>query len=512
MLVMREFLGRGLTQAEISALHLEHFHRLEAEDLALPYSCMFSSDLYHRNRADLIGADQDGRLVSDRPNLTLFQLLLIDWLSERPVPALSARLTATLERLPASAGTGREQAGVAAGRTAIAAYATPRDLESLAQRGMLARLAPARRASTRSSWAWPARRAALRQAVRLRPSALHKRVMASKAYQGMNVVKREVQRRLLPHITLPTRARPRVALCVSGQLRGFKYANATWRERLLPGIEADTFVHSWSKIGFSGAEPWRYVLPFEGAAFVAAYREQCMSLSHDEVRERYPSLFGALKKGGLTTEGELRELYRTEHVVLEDDQAAKFEGWSNSKKMHYKIHACAQLARQSGREYDLIVKIRPDMPITYLGFSWSDLMRRCWSETLLMTEAALGVHYGVPMMGDQFAVGSPDAMSLYARTFELYPTLIPSGLLGLPDRFRRPHEPRLHGVAPRHPRRARSHRVVPLRDAHGLSTEEISSAVRADAGPRNDAWDRRLIAAIERDQVARPLDVTCPTS
>ena len=40
----------------------------------------------------------------------------------------------------------------------------------------------------------------------------------------------------------------------------------------------------------------------------------------------------------------------------------------------------------------------------------------------------------------------------------------------------------------------------PLRDPQGLSTTQISRAVRADAGPRNDDWDRRLIAAIERDE------------
>ena len=59
--------------------------------------------------------------------------------------------------------------------------------------------------------------------------------------------------------------------------------------------------------------------------------------------------------------------------MLKDDQAEKFKGWSNSKKMHYKIHACAELARHGGRDYDLIVRIRPDMPLTYVGFGWSDL-------------------------------------------------------------------------------------------------------------------------------------------
>ena len=112
----------------------------------------------------------------------------------------------------------------------------------------------------------------------------------------------------------------------------------------------------------------------------------------------------------------------------------------------------------------------------------------------------MSVHDGTLMMGDQFAVGSPDAMNLYARTFELFPTLIPEGLLKLPGELAGhvslAYLAWLHGI--------RVERIPikwqPLRDPQGLSTAQISRAVRADAGPRNDDWYGRLIAAIERDE------------
>jgi hypothetical protein len=313
----------------------------------------------------------------------------------------------------------------------------------------------------------------------------------------MHAVKNETRSKLGRGIAL--RRRPRVAICISGQLRGFRKAFSTWRRKLLPGIDHDIFVHAWKHIGNSGAEPFRYVLPFDGEAFTAAYREQCLRLSHETVMLRYPALFASLSSSGVVTEDELRRHYATDFVVLENDSEQRFAGLSNSQKMHYKIHACSSLAAGTGKSYDLVIRLRPDLPISHVGFGWRDLMRRTRSELLIMADSAAGVHYGNIMMGDQFAIGAPDSMRAYADTYAIYPSLAAQRLFKLPatttGHVSLAYVCWLHGI--------KIERVpikwLPLMDPQDLSSSAILVAVKKDAEGRDDSWDRAIIASIEKD-------------
>ncbi|MFA9370033.1 hypothetical protein V3G68_25695, partial [Escherichia coli] len=68
-------------------------------------------------------------------------------------------------------------------------------------------------------------------------------------------------RHKLPLPSLRGQRKLRVAICVSGQLRGYTNALRSWRSNLLRGVDYDLFVDSWERIGRSGAEPFRSVLP-----------------------------------------------------------------------------------------------------------------------------------------------------------------------------------------------------------------------------------------------------------
>ncbi len=61
--------------------------------------------------------------------------------------------------------------------------------------------------------------------------------------------------------------------------------------------------------------------------------------------------------------------------TLVDDTAKQFAGFSNQQKMHYKIHAANEMARQIG-DFDLHIRLRPDLDIKLIGFDWRDLLRQ----------------------------------------------------------------------------------------------------------------------------------------
>jgi len=210
-------------------------------------------------------------------------------------------------------------------------------------------------------------------------------------------------------------------------------------------------------------------------------------------------LFQVLSNSGTVTDGELREPYGTEHVVVENDRDARFDGWSNSSKMHYKIQASSELVPSQGKDYELVIRIRPDMMLGYVGYGWGDTLRRCQSESCLFAEQAMSSQYGLPMMGDMFAIGAPETMRVYASTYELHPQIAGQGLLSFPD------EPKghlslayacwLHGI--RVEKLAVKRGV--LKDPQSLSSAMILDALTKDADGRDDAWDRNMLGAVRKD-------------
>jgi hypothetical protein len=496
-ITLRESLSEAFDQEELSALHIRTFQRFEREDLALPYSCAFNDDIYHRNREDL----EHAPALTEDARLGLRHLITIDWvIGQGPAPlADDRRLVNTLRaKIPAGSSSEAERDDLAAARALLARYvAREEQIEELKASGAWDKLG-ASDAYRAALTTLIANRSRIARSLRGRPSALRKRLATLKPYQAVHAAANIALGR--SGVSLPLVPKPKVAVCISGQLRGFTRAFATWQKSLLVGLDYDIYVHSWELIGHSGAEPYRHSLPFEGRALGAAYRDQCQNLTYEAVKERYPSLFGELAKSGKTTVAELQSFYGTEHVVLENDRDERFSGWSNSAKMHYKIKASSDLAFASGKAYDLIVRIRPDMPITYLGFGWHDVLRRCKSEPVLFAENPIGAHYGLVVQGDQLAIGRPEVLRTYADTYATFPELVaPHGLYKASTEFTGhvslAYVSWLHGIrVERAPLKREG-----LADPKALSSATILAAVQRDAEGRNDSWDQRLIAAIQSD-------------
>lgn len=293
--------------------------------------------------------------------------------------------------------------------------------------------------------------------------------------------------------------RPRVAVCISGQLRGYLSALSSWRKHLLPGVDADFFVHSWTRTGRSGAEPFRAYLPFEGQNFQRCYREQCLRLGLEDFTRQYPHLFQALADSSEVTAAHLSEVYGTDQVVLEDDKDVRFFGWSNSRKMHYKIAQAQAMVDGSGQEYDLMLRIRPDKAMRLLAGTWADICRTASDGLRLFTDLPMGAHCGCLMIGDQFALGRPETMRIYGQTYADALVLESRGLLDVSS-FLQGHvslarQCWLHGV---HVHKFPA-RFGGLQEFAPLASAAILEQLRRDAEGRNDSTDRLLMDAVSRD-------------
>lgn len=489
LLVARAHLGRWMGQARLSTLHRAGFPAFGERDLALPYSAMFHPEAFGRNRDDLLQAlraDGPAFLAPLKPH----HLPLMAWSAGGALPWPTPQaLAAWLERV--AAGPLDQSDGQAARALVLAGGAPIEKLPPVARASLGLNEAVADAAgtlaSTRRTLRGVATGGGARAAARL----------ARRPWQGVEAA-RSILAGRLPFLRRADR-RIRVAVCVSGQLRGFARALPTWRRSLFAQVDAQFFVHSWAAIGRGPAQPWRVVLPFAGARFTEAYRRLAMQEGMDAFEARYPALYRELNTSGAADAGTLRDAYRTEHVVLDDEADPRFAGWTNQRKMHWKIEQAHGLASASGQAFDLFVRIRPDLSLRTQAFSWSDMRAACRGAPRLYADGALGVHHGVPMIGDQFAIGAEPAMSCYAATVERYPPLAALDLAGAPRELTGhvslAQSCWMHGIAV-HRAPVRFGRLL---DPEPFPNAAVLRAIEADAAPRMDAIDRELIAAARAD-------------
>lgn len=469
----------GLDQERLSALHRQMFPLFSVGDLQIPYSLVFDRHHFRRNIKDLAEYIQAHGVALVDGALPLPHLLLLYWLVPQSFADLPPEWPERAVRNRPAESFSVEEAAVARSlRLRFDTVLSPIDAPDLTGRAT-------ELAATRRLLAIESRSGADTAVSRLeqRPRQLVASFL-NEARARLPVAK--------------SRRQLRVAICISGQLRGFRQAWATWRP-LLADINATVFVDSWTKIGRGTPEPFRSVLPFEGAKFCSVYKKIGTEIGLDELRVRYPHLFIALDQGAFVNERELATLYRTPHVRLDDDADARFAAFTNSEKMYYKVQRCFEMTQGTGEEFDLIMRLRPDKPIRLVAFAWRDLLAALQVRPALYCETALGVHYGAILMGDQVAVGLPEAMRVYAETFSRSP---PIAALA-PYRM----EPRLWGhtsVAQLCWFAGMEVRKVPIKfgpflEAEPLGATEIGNALIYDSAGRMDSIDRQLLAANRQD-------------
>lgn len=214
------------------------------------------------------------------------------------------------------------------------------------------------------------------------------------------------------------RSRLRIAVCVSGQLRGYDKARRTWDRIGLRDHDCHYFVHTWRNIGRKFPIPQHAQRVLSGN-FLDVYRNAFMHLGEEEMRRLYPSLFLLFIDSSNVSIKDVTNAYMTDSVVVEDDNDAEFEKFNNSEKMYYKIKMCHCLSVMSGREYDLFIRIRPDLAIGGAMRPLESLLEEIRGQSVIFLDTGPYIHPKVGyVVGDQFAIADRRGMDAYAATFD----------------------------------------------------------------------------------------------
>ena len=205
---------------------------------------------------------------------------------------------------------------------------------------------------------------------------------------------------------------PKIALCISGQLRGFEAAHSRMKD-FFDYFKVDRFVHTWGDVGRGMLVPDRADRWFSGN-LLAEFRVLCAEnkLDGKSFLTRYPAFSGLVKK---VDQAQVKSFYNAVDVVVEDDIAMP----TNHHRMFYKIWSAHQLMRKSGNSYDVVMRVRPDLVFNADPTEWAAIFARVQNEKLVFVETEFGINRKNGWVGDQFAVGSMDAMDRYASVYPL---------------------------------------------------------------------------------------------
>jgi hypothetical protein len=225
--------------------------------------------------------------------------------------------------------------------------------------------------------------------------------------------------------TMTTRAyrKGRVALCLSGQIRGLdeNYKNILNVKNSIN--DCDIFIDTWSKgrltfprftrvQRYLGNDLWA-LLP-DAVKMPDGFRKLFPGVTNIisnpleiNINETY------LKTYFPDAEINIECEYLFEKMIDRNDKL-RHRGSFNQAKMFYKIYNSNELLKKSNKysEYDVVIRWRPDLDIniddlqSYIEDVSSD-------KNLIYTSYATAVGYG-----DQFAIGSKEAMDIYSSLWQ----------------------------------------------------------------------------------------------
>jgi len=237
------------------------------------------------------------------------------------------------------------------------------------------------------------------------------------------------------------RGRLDIAVCVSGQMRGYAEAFETWRHLHLDGHRVKYFVHTWEDTG------WRFPDPISGngvdrifkhAPFAKAYKQAGFRYGVDVLKRSYPNFFASLAVSSTIGESDIKAVYGSDSVVvIESYQRPEFaDDVNNQRKMFYKIQQAHRLMLDDGGDYDLVLRIRPDRAFRAgeKKPDWMKMAEECRRQRLLYFNNLMITK--TLYAGDQFAIGSPEAVGCYANTLRLQTQAIEEQWFGFPKRLR----------------------------------------------------------------------------
>lgn len=221
---------------------------------------------------------------------------------------------------------------------------------------------------------------------------------------------------------LPTSVKkPKIAICISGQLRSFEKNWETIYERLVQPYNADVFISTWDE-QVHGTDEIRALHRTLGKELVK-YLPNDLKVVRN-FKKTFPKTFSLLsssKKTRVVAENllKLKGVIRATvsnaaefDLKHKDSSGLYFADKLNQAKMFYTIYQCNQnriLHEQESKiQYDVVIRIRPDLDIDIPEIE--QYFEKVMDDASTIYTSYL--HYDG--CGDQFAIGSAHAMTIFS--------------------------------------------------------------------------------------------------
>lgn len=211
-----------------------------------------------------------------------------------------------------------------------------------------------------------------------------------------------------------------LAVCISGQLRGFQKIFSGWKETILKDIECDIYVSVWAAIGGKQLIPLHAdrILPPHACV---TYRELCAKHGLENINAMFPTLINALETKDVATSEQLQELYQPRAMIIDDDNLPPFSKMHNVHKMFFKINSAHNLLQQSGTSYEAVLRIRPDIEIVSgsLHGMIASIKAGAPEQGHIFVDQRPKIDYwGGLSIGDQIALADKSTMDIYASIWD----------------------------------------------------------------------------------------------
>ncbi|MFM4704712.1 hypothetical protein [Aeromonas bivalvium] len=212
--------------------------------------------------------------------------------------------------------------------------------------------------------------------------------------------------------------KPRVALCLSGQMRGYVDAFKSWQHsKLLKNYSVDIYISTWEKIGRKFPSLQHAHRTFD-EPFLNEYISMLNSSSMSLLEEKYTNFFTYLTQSDYVNLDEIHKTYshRLKNIKCISEETLPFELENNQMRMFYQIQECFNLVED---EYDIVIRCRPDKPIQNDSqIDWDRIFSVAMENDIIFSDVSTFIHpYAGYGMGDQFALGNRQTMEKYCNSF-----------------------------------------------------------------------------------------------
>ena len=224
----------------------------------------------------------------------------------------------------------------------------------------------------------------------------------------------------LKNVKLPKKRK--IAFLVSGQLRNCTFASLFPEKYLRGNYDVDVFVSTWNVRGgpppfltsLRGYTPGIRILIQKAAIKYNISAKEFSEVYHRSVDE-------------VVTDDQVNKSFNPDwsEIDVEGVSTPLFD--SNQSRMHFKLERVFSAARNVG-EYECFVRMRPDLSFGFSKQQIVDAIESCFSlpKIVYLRQFVMMYDSHMPMVDDNFAVASPQAMEVYASLWARKQSNLPS--------------------------------------------------------------------------------------